>query len=265
MNMLSHDKKYKIIPKLISAIITLTLAVILTQKPVSATTYQYAFTFTAQDVLTALAASQGAGLESRLGVFSFFLVPCNPALLVAGETCGTGNILSSYTMQPGVITPSLTDPWSTGTHAYNNVSDPSDMQMCGSGCASFFKVDQGTVQVITASPTVFANQSFTGTSPSPVYFGGVQETFNATAVPLTTKFTILLSAASVNNPISFSGFASSATAQTASAFLGGKADTGLYFNMTLAGTAPEPGTWGMLLGGALLILAGSWKRRGARG
>jgi hypothetical protein len=118
--------------------------------------------------------------------------------------------------------------------------------------------------VITAIPSVFANQSFTGTAPSPVYFGGASETFNATAVPLTTKFTILLSAASINNPISFSGFASSATAQTSSVFAGGKADTGLYFTMTLNGAAPEPGTWVMFLGGACLILAGSWKRRGGR-
>ena len=263
--MLSNNKKYRILSRLVSAIFTLVLAVISSQKPASATTYQYAFNFTAQDVLTALTASQGAALEGRLGVFSFFLVPCNAALLVAGETCGTGNILSSYTMQPGIITPSLVDPWTASIHPYNNVSDPSDMQMCGANCASFFKVDQGTVQVITAIPAVFAGQSFTGTSPSPVYFGGVPESFNATAVPLTTKFTILLSAASINNPISFSGFASSATAQTAGAFAGGKADTGLYFNMSLTGVAPEPGTWVMLLGGVGLILAGSWKRRGTRG
>jgi hypothetical protein len=265
MPMLLINKKYTDFPRLISAILSLALTVVLSQKPASATTYQYAFTFTAQDVLTALTASQGAALEGRLGVFSFFLVPCNAALLVSGETCGTGNILSSYTMQPGVITPSLIDPWTASTHAYNSVSDPSDLQMCGAGCASFFKVDQGTVQVITAIPAVFAGQSFTGTSPSPVYFGGVPETFNATAVPLTTKFTILLSAASINNPISFSGFASSATAQTTSSFAGGKADTGLYFTMNLTGVAPEPGTWVMFLGGAGLILAGSWKRRGARG
>jgi hypothetical protein len=80
-------------------------------------------------------------------------------------------------------------------------------------------------------------------------------------VPLSTKFTIFLSAASLNNPIAFSGFASSVTAQTSTAFLGGKADTGLYFTMNLTGVAPEPGTWGMLLGGAGLILAGCWKRK----
>ena len=261
--MLSGNNKHIVFTRLISAILTLALAVILSQKPASATTYQYAFTFTAQDVLTALTASQPAA-AGKVGVFSLFLVPCNPALLVAGESCGTGNILSSYTMQPGVITPSLTDPWAASTHPYNSASDPSDMPMCAPTCASFFKVDQGTVQVITPIPSVFAGQSFNGTSASPVYFGTASETFNATAVPLTTKFTILLSAASINNPIAFSGFASSATASSTTSFGFGKADTGLYFTMNLTGVAPEPGTWAMLLGGAGLMLAGSRKRRGAR-
>lgn len=263
MMMSSRNNNYRPFTGLISAILTLALALILSQKPAAATTYQYAFSFTAQDVLTALTASQGS-LENRVGVFSFFVVPCNPALFFGTESCGSGSILSSYTMQPGVITPALVDPWAASTHGYDAVNDPSDLKMCAPSCASFFKVDQGTVQVITPIPSVFAGNSFTGTSPSPVYFGGVPETFNATAVPLTEKFTILLSAASITNPISFSGFASSVTATTTTAYLGGKADTGLYFTMSLNGVAPEPGTWGMLLGGAVLILAGSWKRKRAK-
>jgi hypothetical protein len=230
---------------LTSAILILALAGALTPKPASATTYLYTFSFTEQDVLTQIGAFNGtqAATLPRYGIYSLFL-----------------SAPAGYTISSESISQQPTDPWAASTYTYNGATDPSDMAACNP-CVSFDKVSQSTVQVITQSPAAFAGKSYTGTASAPVFFGGVSETFNAAAVPLTTRFTILLSAASITNPVTFSGFASSATADSSSSFGLGKTDTGLQFNLSLTGASPEPGTWGLLLGGVGLMLVGSWKRK----
>jgi hypothetical protein len=223
---------------MVSAILTLALAFVLSQKPASAATYLYTFSFTAQDVLTALNVNHAA-IEPRLGIFAFFLEP---------------TALPGYTYVSETISNQPTDPWSGGT-----ISDASLPNL--DTYAYFAKVSQPLVQVITTNPSVFANHNYTGTAPSPVFFGGVKEKFDTTAVPLSTVFTITVSSDSINKPIVFNGYASSVTADSTGGFGIGKTDTNLDFSLTLTGEAPEPGTWGLLLGGIGLILAGTWKRK----
>ncbi len=84
---------------MVSAILTLALAFVLSQKPASAATYLYTFSFTAQDVLTALNVYHAA-IEPRLGIFAFFLEP---------------TALPGYTYVSETISNQPTDPWSGGT------------------------------------------------------------------------------------------------------------------------------------------------------
>ena len=238
MAMVYAPRESSQVSRIVSTILTLAFAIVLSQKPISAATYLYTFSFTAQDVLTALNVSHAA-IEPRLGVFAFFLEP---------------TALPGYTYVSETISNQPADPWSGGTISDANLPN-SDTY------AYFNKVSQANIQVITTSPAIFANKSYTGAAPSPVFFGGVSEKFATTAVPLSTTFTIVLSSSTINTPIIFNGYASSVTADRVDGFGFGKTDTNLGFNLTLTGVAPEPGTWGLLLGGLGLIIAGSWRRK----
>ena len=233
------------LPKFGLAILTLALGSLVASKPASATTFQYAFTFTAQNVIDAITASN-PGVAPKLGVFSFFMEP------------PTG-VTYTYTGQTASqIAPQPVDPWTSGT-----IVDFADLGTTDT-YAYFGKVSQPNVQVIAqTATTAFNSGSYTGTASAPVNFGGVSETFAGKIAP-STQFTILLTAASMNNLVTFTGLASAVEASTSSTLGVGKTDTKLAFSMNLSSVAPEPGTWAMLLGGIGLVLVGAYRRKPTR-
>jgi hypothetical protein len=214
----------------------------------SANANPYLFSVTAAQIESALQTSMDPNLYNESGFFAIFIQP-DPA------------IVSSYTyLEVDSPNQNATNAWEATT-----ITDPSSPNLGAGTWAQFSKQPgQTTVALLsqannggTSANNIFLNHSFHDNVGAPYGWG----TTPATVTSIFSDSTVFSfwidtpQTLSLTSTIHLSGKASAIESGSSSSFtFDTKEQDGISFSLNIAPSLPEPSTWTLFLGGAVLLL-----------
>jgi hypothetical protein len=229
--------------------------------PTAARANTYMFTFTGQQALDALLATEGPTIFGKSGYFALFVQP-DP------------NVVTSYTWfsqtSPNVgaadewEATTITDP-SNPNLGYNTPGHPGD---CTSNCtwAQFSKQDAQTsvslLSLANGGPggvNIFLSHQFWDNVPAPYGWGPTHATITSIMATTAQFQFIITTPLTLPGNVALVGYASElrSAQSTSFPFIGSKEFNGIPFSLSadVESAVPEPGTW-VLFGSATALLAG---------
>lgn len=227
--------------------------------PATASANQYLFSFTGQQALDALLATEGATIFNKSGYFALFVQP-NPSVVSSytwvSETSPNAGAGDAW------LATTITDPASPNL-GFNTLAHPGN---CTSNCtfAQFSKQNgQASVSMLSRAnggpggANIFLNHTFHDAVPAPYGWGPTVATITSIMSESSQFQFVIDTPLTLPGNVSLIGYASELrSASTGSfPFLGSKEFNGIPFTITatVVPAVPEPGTWILCLGAIGLL------------